>query len=255
MLKVYSWNVNGIRACHKNGFCEWFKKSDIDILTLQEVRADPHQIPADVINFDGYEKCWFPAKKKGYSGTGILTKIPIKEVITGIGAEEFDNEGRVLTADLGKLYVISAYFPNSQDAGARIEYKVRFCKKIHDWVNKLREKKPVVLSGDFNIAHQPIDLARPKENEGTAGYLPQEREWIGEFLSSGWTDTFRHLHPTQENAYSWWSMRQRARERNVGWRIDYHVVHRKDAKMVKKAEIHSSVMGSDHCPVSIDLDL
>lgn len=255
MIKIFSWNVNGIRACHKNGFLNWVQESGADVIALQEVRATVEQIPKDVLECAGFEKHWFSAQKKGYSGTGILSKLPVLNVVHGLNLEEFDQEGRVITCDLGKLYVVSAYFPNSQEAGARIDYKVRFCKSLHKWCDELRTKKPVVLTGDFNIAHQPIDLARPKENEGTAGYLPQEREWMSHFLTNGWVDTFRHLHPELRDAYSWWSMRMRARERNVGWRIDYHCVHQKDTHLICGAAIHSQVTGSDHCPVSLDLDL
>lgn len=248
--------MNGLRACHKNGFLNWFNEAGFDIVALQEVRASEDQIPKDVIDLGGYSKAWFAAQKKGYSGVGIISKENPVSVRVGMGIDEFDHEGRVLTAEFKKLMVVSAYFPNSQDAGARIAYKVRFCQAIHKYVDQLRsEGKPVVLSGDYNIAHQPIDLARPDDNEATAGYLPQEREWMGQFLNAGWVDTFRAMHPDAKDRYSWWSMRTRARERNIGWRIDYNTVSAKDIKRIRAADILDQVKGSDHCPVTLELDL
>jgi exodeoxyribonuclease-3 len=255
MPRFASWNVNGIRACHKNGFMPWINSFDADVIGLQEVRAMPDQIPDELACLEGYYKAWFPAEEKGYSGVGILSRVPPKSVVIGMDRKEFDVEGRVLTAEFKGVYFVSVYFPNSQDAGARIDYKVRFCQAIHEWVNSLHKKgKSVILTGDFNIAHQEIDLARPKENEGTAGFLPQEREWMTHFLNSGWTDSFRYLHPDARDAYSWWSMRMRARERNVGWRIDYHAVPSADRDRIKGAAIHADVKGSDHCPVSLDFE-
>jgi len=256
MIKIASWNVNGIRACCKNGFINWFQASKFDIVALQEVRAEPDQIPTDLLSIADYHYSWFAAQKKGYSGVGILAKRAPLKVIQGINTAEFDSEGRVLTAEFEGLYMVSAYFPNSQGTGLRIDYKVRFCKAIHKWVQSLRDSgKPVVLSGDFNIAHKAIDLARPEENEETAGYLPQEREWMTDFVDAGWVDSFRYKHPDAVDRYSWWSMRTRARPRNIGWRIDYNTVHSKDQSKIAAADILSDVMGSDHCPVSLDLDV
>lgn len=255
-IRIASWNVNGIRAVHKNGFMNWLNAANFDIVALQEVRAEEGQIPEEVRGHCDYKGCWYAATaKKGYSGVGILSRVIPLSVVSGMGIEEFDREGRTLCAEFKNLRVVSAYFPNSQDAGARIDYKVRFCQAIHKYVDALRTKgKPVVLTGDFNIAHTEIDLARPKENENTAGYLPQERAWMSEFLKAGWVDTFRHLHPEARERYSWWSMRTRARERNIGWRIDYHTVHGRDVERIKGADIHEKVVGSDHCPVSLELD-
>ncbi len=256
MLRIASWNVNGVRACCKNGFLDWFAETGFDVVSLQEVRADEAQVPPELLGMSGYHKLWFSAQKKGYSGVGILSREKPANVILGLGVDEFDSEGRVLTAEFANFFAVSAYFPNSQGAGLRIDYKVRFCREIHRHVNKLRAKgKVVILSGDYNIAHQAIDLARPAENEETAGYLPQEREWMGEFLGSGWVDTFRMLHPEARDRYSWWSMRTRARPRNIGWRIDYHCVAEQDRHLVQGADILDKVTGSDHCPVTLDLDL
>jgi exodeoxyribonuclease-3 len=254
-MKIASWNVNGIRACHKNGFLDWINGSGCDIVLLQEVRAEAEQIPADIHGIPCFEKYWFAAQKKGYSGTGILSREPALKILSGMGRPEFDSEGRVLGAEFKDLIAISAYFPNSQEGGARIKYKVAFCEAIHEWINKLRKSgKPVVLGGDFNIAHKPIDLARPDSNEDSPGYLPEEREWMESFVQAGWVDTYRTLNP-EKIQYSWWSARTRARERNVGWRIDYNVVHEKDRELIKRAEIFDSVMGSDHCPVFVELSV
>jgi len=256
MLKLASWNVNGIRACANNGFFDWLKRANFDVVLLQEVRALEEQLPKEMVNLKRYEKVWFPAtSKKGYSGVGILSKLPIEESLFGMETEEFDVEGRVLACVLKDVVVVSAYFPNSQDKGKRIDYKVGFCRAIHQYVNQLRKqyKRPVVLSGDYNIAHHEIDLARPDTNHGSPGFLPAEREWMDEFVDSGWVDTFRSLHPKAKERYSWWSARTRARERNVGWRIDYNCIHQDDMKFVKAADIKEDVMGSDHCPVSLTL--
>ncbi len=257
MAKFISWNVNGIRACYKNGFLDWFNKEQPDFLGLQEVRAEENQIPQDILSLPNYSKTWFPAQKKGYSGVAILSREAPIRVIRGISDESFDAEGRVISAEFSHVNFISAYFPNSQDMGARLEFKVKFCNSILSFANQLREQtqKPVVLCGDFNIAHKPIDLARPKENEQTAGYFPQERNWMSYFLSTGWTDTYRYFYPNKENAYSWWSARMNARARNIGWRIDYHAISPGDEKLLEAAEIQEKVLGSDHCPVGVTLKI
>ncbi|MBS1986206.1 MAG: exodeoxyribonuclease III [Bdellovibrionales bacterium] len=256
MLRFASWNVNGIRACTKNGFVDWLQNSDMDVVGLQEVRAEADQIPNEVRELKEWDQHWFPCqRKKGYSGVGILTRVKPLNVVRSVGIEEIDCEGRIIAAEFKDCWFASIYFPNSGDAGARLDYKIRFCRALHPWLDKLRAKgKPVIVTGDYNIAHQPIDLARPKENEQTSGYLPEERAWMTEFLGHGWVDTFRTLHPDKV-LYSWWSQRMRARERNVGWRIDYHCVHEKDRKLIKTADILPDVKGSDHCPVTLVLDI
>lgn len=257
MVKLVSWNLNGIRACCKNGFLDWLKASDADFFAFQEVRAAEDQMPVEIREHGIFDIHWFAAQKKGYSGTAIFGRQPARQVIHGMNTDEFDAEGRVISVEYDKLVFVSAYFPNSQDAGARIQYKIRFCERIHAWVDELqtRLKKPVILAGDYNIAHQPVDLARPKENEGTAGYLPEEREWMGHFLKSGWVDSFRDQNPEAKDRYSWWSMRTRARDRNIGWRIDYHTIHSKYRDLIVGADIHDKVTGSDHCPVTLSLNL
>ncbi len=254
--KIVSWNVNGIRACVKNGFTQWLQTSEADFVLLQEVRADSSQIPGELANLPNYEKFWFPAtSKKGYSGTGILSRQKALKVRNGIECEDFDCEGRVLAVEFEKITIVSAYFPNSQDGGKRLPFKISFCDAIAEFLLKLRRLgKPVVLGGDFNIAHRPIDLARPEANEDTAGYLPEERAWMEAFLNSGWVDTFRHQHPDLVK-YSWWSARTNARARGIGWRIDYNVVHESDRSRVVAADIEDQVTGSDHCPVNLLLNL
>ncbi len=256
MTTFASWNVNGIRACTKNGFLTWFRKYPFDVVGLQEVRAMEDQIPPEILDIKDYVKIWHLAEKKGYSGVGILSKFEPEKVHYGMGSKEFDCEGRVLTAEFKKFVFLSVYFPNSRDGGARLDYKIRFCKTLHQWLNEMKKtKKPVILTGDFNIAHHPIDLARPDDNEETAGYLPEERTWMTEYLNSGWIDTFRHLNPNVKDRYSWWSARTRARPRNIGWRIDYFTIDKASASLIKSADIQDQVMGSDHCPVTLSLDV
>jgi exodeoxyribonuclease-3 len=254
LVRIATWNVNGIRACTKAGLAAWMREQDADVYLLQEVRAEPAQVPEEVTSLGNYHQQWFPAAvKKGYSGVAVLSKEAPKKVMAGFGYEEFDGEGRVLTAEFDRYVVVSAYFPNSQDGGRRLDYKLRYCDAMAAHLAKLkRQGKPVILGGDYNIAPYPIDLARPKENEKNPGYLPEERAWMDQFLTSGWTDTWRQLHP-EEVKYSWWSARLGARARNVGWRIDFHVVQAGERDRLRGAEMLNDVMGSDHCPVTVGL--
>lgn len=257
-LKILSWNVNGIRAVEKRGFVEWLRQESPDMLCLQETKAHPGQLSPELtapVNKDGkpYRTYWASARKKGYSGVAIYSrKEPLD--VQPLGVPEFDDEGRVLQVDFKDFVLISAYFPNSQDAGARLGYKLDFCAAILACCNKLvAAGRHLVLCGDYNIAHTPIDIARPKENEGNAGYLPEERAWMDTFTAAGYVDTFRSLHPGEPNHYSWWSYRAGARERNVGWRIDYHCVDRAFMPKVTSSIIRPEVQGSDHCPVQIEV--
>jgi exodeoxyribonuclease-3 len=251
LVRLASWNVNGIRACTKAGLADWVRSYDADVVMLQEVRADEPQIPEEIHSLGHWDGYWFPATvKKGYSGTGILSKIDPKKVTAGFGYEEFDGEGRALTAEFDRFIVVSAYFPNSQDGGRRLDYKLRYCDAMAGHLEQLaRTGKPVVLGGDYNIAPYPIDLARPKENEKNPGYLPEERAWMDQFLRSGWTDTWRELHP-DEVKYSWWSARLGARARNIGWRIDFNVMPAAHRHRLREADILNDILGSDHCPVT-----
>lgn len=254
LVRVASWNINGIRACTKAGFAGWMVSHDADFVLLQEVRADTHQIPEEVACLEQYHHHWYAATiRKGYSGTGILSKTKPIRIDSGIGSEEFDCEGRVLTAEFESIIVVSAYFPNSQDGGRRLEYKLRYCDAMAAHLKKLgKSGKPVVMGGDYNIAPFAIDLARPKDNEKNPGYLPEERAWMGQFLDSGWIDTWRNLHPG-EVKYSWWTARSGARERNIGWRIDFNVLANSHKDRLRGADILNEIKGSDHCPVTVDL--
>jgi exodeoxyribonuclease-3 len=259
-MRIVSWNVNGIRAVEKRGFADWVRRESPDLLCLQETKVQPDQLSAALTGLkdgDGntYRSYWASARKKGYSGTAIYSKQePVEAKLLGI--PEFDDEGRTLQADFKDFVLICAYFPNSQDAGARLGYKLDFCAAMLDLCNSLVSAgRHIVLCGDYNIAHTPIDLARPRENEGNAGYLPEERAWMDTFTAAGYADTFRALHPGETGHYSWWSYRGAARERNVGWRIDYHCVDRAFMPKVKSSIIRPDVQGSDHCPVQIELAL
>ncbi|HPU98505.1 MAG TPA: exodeoxyribonuclease III [Candidatus Hydrogenedentes bacterium] len=250
---LMSWNVNGLRAALKNGFMEWFQSVRPDILCLQETRALPDELPPEIRAPEGYYTYWNPAAKRGYSGTALFTKIEPRSVAP-MGDPEFDSEGRVQVADFDWFCLINGYWPNSQEERRRIDYKVRFCEAVGDLADRIRQSgKHVILTGDFNIAHQPIDLARPKENENSAGYYIEEREAMSRFLARGYADTFRRLHPDRVE-YSWWFYRGGARARNVGWRIDYFCVDEALMKQVKNAWICGEVTGSDHCPVALELE-
>ncbi|MBE6350745.1 MAG: exodeoxyribonuclease III [Spirochaetaceae bacterium] len=259
MQKIISWNVNGIRAVEKKDFIPWLLSTNADVVCLQETKAHQGQLSPELLNpknadGSGYFSYFASAKKPGYSGVAIYSKKE-PDSISLMGNEEFDNEGRTLCAHYGDTVVISAYFPNSQEAGARLGYKLGYCKAMLSLCdNFVQEGKNIVLCGDYNIAHKPIDLANPKTNEKNPGYLPEERAWMDLFTSSGYVDTFRYFNKEPHN-YTWWSYRFKAREKNIGWRIDYQCVNEKFMSKVLQSEILSSVMGSDHCPVALELDI
>jgi exodeoxyribonuclease-3 len=253
-LLLISWNVNGIRACVRNGFLDFLNKYKPDILALQEIKATEDNVPMEVRYYEGYYKYWNPAKRKGYAGTALFTKIKPLEVKFGIGDEKFDLEGRVITVEYEKFFLVNAYFPNSQHGLTRLDFKLEFDEKIHNYLNELRKEKPVILCGDFNVAHKEIDLANPKQNEKNAGFTPQERAWMDKFLQDGYVDTFR-MFTKEGGHYTWWTYRFKARERNIGWRVDYFVVSEDLAKNVKKSWILSDVYGSDHAPIAMLLDI
>ncbi len=249
-MRIISFNVNGIRAIVKKGFVDFLQKSKADILCLQEIKISHSAREKEQFDFIGYQEFWHPAEKPGYSGTAILVKDSLSaEVLPSLS---WDKEGRVLALDIGRYYLVNIYFPNAQDDLRRLAWKMEWNDKLLVYLKKLETKKPVVVCGDFNVAHQEIDLARPKENVGSAGFSPQERAWMDKFLSSGFKDTFRELHP-QKVQYSWWSYRAAARARNVGWRIDYFCVSKNIIKKIDQAFILDQVTGSDHCPVGIEL--
>jgi exodeoxyribonuclease-3 len=258
-MRIISWNVNGIRAVEKRGFIDWFAKEAPDILCLNETKAEPGQLSPNLVKPEvkgkPYHSFWASAKKKGYSGVAIYTKTRPDDV-RFMGKSEFDDEGRVLVADYKDFSLIAAYFPNSQDERRRLPYKLAFndamlklCKSI------VKKGRHFLLCGDYNVAHTPIDIARPKGNENSAGFLPEEREWMTKFLAAGFVDTFRHFHPGEAGHYTWWSYMGGARARNVGWRIDYNCVDKDFMSSVKSSIIRPEVEGSDHCPVEIELDI
>ena len=260
MNKLLSWNVNGIRACAGKGYLDWLSREDADFISLQETKAQLDQLPQEIREpkqKDGgsYFAYWASARKKGYSGTAIFSKRAATKVFT-LGIPEFDDEGRTVIADFDDFVLVSAYFPNSQEAGARIEYKIRFCDAILAFCDAMRaEGRHIIVAGDYNIAHKPIDLARPEQNEGNPGYLPEERAWMDAFTSKGYIDSFRHFHPEPGN-YTWWTYRvPQARANNVGWRLDYHCVNPEFLPALYDAGIQSQVFGSDHCPVSLYINI
>ena len=251
-MKFISWNVNGLRACVTKGFKESFAEIDADFFCLQETKMQAGQLD---IAFDGYESYWNYADKKGYSGTAIFTKHKPLSVSYGLGIDEHDHEGRVITLEMEKFYLVTCYTPNAQDGLKRLDYRMQWEDDFQAYVKRLDEKKPVIVCGDLNVAHEEIDLKNPKTNRKNAGFSDEERAKMTELLGAGFIDTFRHLYPEQEGAYSWWSYRGNARKNNTGWRIDYFVVDEGLKDKIKEAAIHPDVLGSDHCPVSLELDI
>lgn len=248
-MKFISWNVNGLRACVGKEFEQQFKDLDADFFCLQETKMQAGQLD---ISFPGYESYWNYADKKGYSGTAIFTKHKPLSVTYGIDIDEHDHEGRVITLEMGDFYLVTVYTPNSQDGLRRLEYRMKWEDDFQAYLHKLDEKKPVIVCGDMNVAHQEIDLKNPKTNRKNAGFTDEEREKMTQLLSNGFIDTFRTLYPEQVT-YSWWSYRFRAREKNTGWRIDYFLISERLKDRLEDAKIHTEIMGSDHCPVEIIL--
>ena len=247
MTKFISWNVNGLRACNGKGFSEAFKALDADFFCLQETKMQAGQLD---LQFEGYKSYWSYADKKGYSGTAIYTRHEPLAVSNGLGIDEHDHEGRVITLEMPEYFVVTAYVPNSQDGLRRLDYRMKWDEDFRNYLMELRKKKPVIACGDFNVAHQEIDLKNPKSNRRNAGFTDEEREQFTHLLNAGFTDTFRYLHPEQIT-YSWWSYRFKAREKNAGWRIDYFLVSNRLRNMIEKADIHTEIFGSDHCPVEL----
>lgn len=251
-LKFVSWNVNGLRAAVKKGFLESFKNLDADIFALQEIKMQKGQLALD---FEDYYEYYNYAEKKGYSGTAIFTKKEPINVSYGIGIEEHDHEGRVITLEFDNFYFATVYTPNSKRKLERLEYRQKWEDDFREYLNTLRSKKPLVLCGDLNVAHKEIDLANPSTNRKSAGFTDEEREKFTKLLDNGYIDTFRYFYPDKEDEYSWWSYFAKSRERNVGWRIDYFVVSNDLEKSLVDATIHQDIMGSDHCPVELKIKL
>lgn len=251
-MKLISWNVNGLRAAVTKGFMESFEKLDADMFCLQETKLQPHQIELEL---PGYEQYWNSAVKKGYSGTALFTRVKPLNVTNGIGIEEHDQEGRVITAEYDNFYLVTCYTPNSQRELARLEYRMTWEDAFRAYLLELDAKKPVILCGDLNVAHNEIDLKNPKTNRRNAGFTDEEREKMTELLDAGFTDTFRKLYPDVTDAYSWWFYMGKARDRNVGWRIDYFITSARLDKDIVEAKIHPDIFGSDHCPVELEINL
>ena len=251
-MRFISWNVNGLRACVGKNFMEYFNEADADIFCVQETKMQEGQLALET---EGYHQYWNYAEKKGYSGTAVFSKKEPISVSYGIGVEEHDHEGRVITLEFDSFYFITVYVPNSQDGLKRLDYRMCWEDDFLDYIRKLDEKKPVIYCGDLNVAHEEIDLKNPSTNHMNAGFSDEERGKFSDVLAAGFVDSFRYLYPDTAGAYSWWSYRMKARERNAGWRIDYFVVSEKLRSAIKDAKIHSEVMGSDHCPVELEIDL
>ena len=254
MTTLYSWNVNGIRAAQKKGFLDWLNTAQPDVLGVQETKAWPEQLDEELRQPEGYHTYWATAEKKGYSGVGLYSKVEPKSVEIGLGIAEFDSEGRTIIAEYDDFVFITAYFPNGGRDHSRVPYKMRYKAEFLKRCEGFRaDGKSVIFCGDLNTAHHEIDLARPKQNKKTTGFLPEERAWMDELLAAGYLDIFREQNPELAEAYSWWSNRSGARERNIGWRIDYFIVSPELRDTVSDTVLHSDILGSDHCPISITL--
>lgn len=254
-MKLISWNVNGLRAVVNKGFSEFFKEIDADIFSIQETKMQEEQLEENILSiFKGYNTYWNSAEKKGYSGTAIFTKIKPLTIKYGIGKEEHDKEGRVITLEFDKFYMVNIYTPNSKRELERLDYRMIWEDEIKKYLLHLNKIKPVIMCGDLNVAHKEIDLKNPKTNRHNAGFTDEERNKMTELLDAGFTDSFRYKYPDKENEYSWWSYMGRARKKNVGWRIDYFIVSNDIVKKIKDATIHQEVYGSDHCPVELIID-
>ena len=251
-MKMVSWNVNGLRACVTKGFLDFFNNIDADIFSIQETKLQEGQIDLDL---KGYHQYLNYAEKKSYSGVAVFSKKEPINVIYGLDNEEHNNEGRLITLEFENFYYVTAYVPNAQEELKRLDYRMKWEDDIREYLNKLKEHKPVIYCGDLNVAHQEIDLKNPKTNRKNAGFSDEEREKFQNLLDIGFTDTFRYKYPEKEGAYSWWSYRFKAREKNAGWRIDYFIISNDIVKNLKDATIHNDILGSDHCPVSIDINL
>ena len=251
-MKLISWNVNGLRACVQKGFLDYMKAADADIFRIQESKLQEGQIQLDT---PGYEQYWNYAKKKGYSGTAVFTKHTPLAVSYGIGMEEHDQEGRVITLEYPRFYLVTVYTPNSQNELARLDYRMKWEDDFLAYLKKLEGKKPVIFCGDLNVAHEEIDLKNPKTNRRNAGFTDEKKEKCTAMLNAGFIDTYRYFYPDREGVYSWWSYRFKAREKNAGWRIDYFCVSRCLEEHLRGAAIHTEIYGSDHCPVELDIDL
>lgn len=254
-IKLISWNVNGIRAIHKKGFLDWFDNTNANIVSLQETKAQIDQLPKKLVNIPDYNSYFNSAERKGYSGVATYTNIEPNNVYDGMGIDKFDVEGRFQRLDFDEFTLLNIYYPNGGRDEERLKYKLDFYDVFLDYANDLRDQGfNLIICGDLNTAHKPIDLARPEANEDVSGFLPIEREWVSKFLNNGYVDTFRMFN-NEPNNYTWWSYRTRARDRNVGWRLDYYFVNEEFKDNIKNSYILSEVMGSDHCPICLEIEI
>lgn len=251
-MKIVSWNVNGLRAALNKGFMDFFNEVNADVFCIQETKMQEGQVK---VEFGEYKQYWNSAEKKGYSGTAIFTKIEPISVSYGLGVEEHDKEGRVITLEFDKFYLVNCYTPNSKRELERLDYRMIWEDEMRKYLKQLDEKKPVIYCGDLNVAHKEIDLKNPKTNRRNAGFTDEERNKMTELIEAGFTDSFRYLYPNKENCYSWWSYMFHAREKNSGWRIDYFITSKSIQDKIKESMIYSEIMGSDHCPVGIEIDM
>ena len=253
-MRLYSWNVNGIRSAASRGFLSWLDAEKPDVLCLQETKASLTDLPQTIVEPAHYTSYWAEGQRRGYSGVATYTKRPVALWRTGLGLDRFDTEGRVVVTDLGDFELYNIYFPNGKASPERLAYKLEFYDAFLAHIEaRVSSGHPAIFCGDVNTAHHPIDIARPKENEKISGFLPEERAVLDLWVEHGWVDSFRHFYPDQREAYTWWSMRTRARERNIGWRLDYFFVHKSLMGLVKGAGIESGVTGSDHCPIWLEI--
>ena len=254
MTKIISYNVNGIRSALSKGWIEWLKATDPDIVCLQEIKANPEQLDVSIFENAGYHHYWYPAQKKGYSGVAILSKQKPNHVEYGCGIEKYDNEGRVLRADFDNYSVMSVYMPSGSSGDERQSFKMEWLSDFQNYINELKKKFPnLIISGDYNICHKPIDIHNPVSNANSSGFLPEERNWIDGFMKSGFVDTFRHFNSEPHN-YTWWSFRANSRAKNLGWRIDYHLASNTLENKLKRAVIFPQAKHSDHCPILLEVD-
>ena len=256
-MRIVSWNVNGLRACAKKGFLDVLNTNNIDVLCLQEVRAFPEQLTKEVLDPKGWHAVFSPAERPGYSGVAIYSKKKPTKVINSLGVKKFDEEGRFLVTKFGRLSIASIYFPNGSGKdrdNSRVPYKLDFCDQVLEHIKQLEKTGPVLVTGDYNTAHHEIDIARPKSNKNSSGFLLIEREVLSNWEKEGWVDTFRSLHPNEPDHYTWWRQFGGMREANVGWRIDYIMASKSASKRIKDAFIWPNILGSDHCPIGVDID-
>lgn len=251
-MKFVSWNVNGLRACVRKGFLDYFNEVDADLFAVQEIKLQEGQIELEL---DGYYQYWNYAEKKGYSGTAVFTKEKPLSVHYGVGEDETEGEGRILTLEFPEFYFVNVYTPNAQRTLARLPYRLEWEEKMYTYLTELDKKKPVIYCGDLNVAHAEIDIRNAKSNKGNSGFTEEERGKMTKLLTSGFTDTFRYFYPEKKGAYTWWSYMSKVRERNIGWRIDYFITSKRLEPFLTSAEIHADVMGSDHCPIVLEVGL